>query len=211
MTRRIALLLGNGQKQMLGRNVFILEIVSFLESPLEHLVQRLAHVLLGKALDLRQLGDLFFNFLRQDFAANSQARQKRWHHAIGLRGQRREQVHRLNLLVFLRRSNFLRSLYGFLRLDGHFFKSQHNNPLSSAFYRKRADAMASPFLLPQFPANYFPAAAAIAGVPALTLICLGLASSRFGMVSVSTPFWYSALMASAFTVFARVKLRENVP
>jgi hypothetical protein len=33
-----------------------------------------------------------------------------------------------------------------------------------------------------------PAAAAKAGVPTFTLICFGFASSRFGMLSVSTPF-----------------------
>ena len=33
-----------------------------------------------------------------------------------------------------------------------------------------------------------PAAAATAGAPTLTLICFGLASSRFGMTSVKTPF-----------------------
>jgi hypothetical protein len=33
-----------------------------------------------------------------------------------------------------------------------------------------------------------PAAAANAGFPTFTLICFGLASSRFGMLSISTPF-----------------------
>ena len=33
-----------------------------------------------------------------------------------------------------------------------------------------------------------PAAAAMAGAPTFTLICFGFASSRFGMLSVSTPF-----------------------
>ena len=38
--------------------------------------------------------------------------------------------------------------------------------------------------------HYLPEAdAAIAGAATLTLICFGLASSRFGMFSVSTPFW----------------------
>jgi hypothetical protein len=33
-----------------------------------------------------------------------------------------------------------------------------------------------------------PAAAAKAGFPTFTLICFGFASSRFGMLSISTPF-----------------------
>ena len=36
-------------------------------------------------------------------------------------------MQRLNLLVFVARGDFLCGLHGFLRLDGHFFKSQHNN------------------------------------------------------------------------------------
>jgi hypothetical protein len=60
------------------------------------------------------------------------------------------------------RGDFLRSLHGFLGLDGHFFKSQHSNLISGMRHRKRAGTMASPFLLPQFLAIYFAAAAAIA-------------------------------------------------
>jgi hypothetical protein len=38
------------------------------------------------------------------------------------------------------------------------------------------------------------AAAAAAGVPTLTLICLGFASSRLGTTSVKTPFCQSAFI-----------------
>src|SRR5207244_11637062 len=44
-----------------------------------------------------------------------------------------------------------------------------------------------------------PAAAASAGVATFTLICLGFASSRFLMLSVSTPFSSSALVSSELT------------
>src|SRR6202035_4453750 len=58
-------------------------------------------------------------------------------------------------------------------------------------------------------ANYLPAAAAAAST--FTLICFGLASSRFGIVSVNAPFLYSALIASLFTVLASEKLLLNEP
>ena len=44
---------------------------------------------------------------------------------------------------------------------------------------------------------------------ALTVITLGLASSAFGKVRVSTPFFISALLLSATTAEGSVRLREN--
>ena len=44
-----------------------------------------------------------------------------------------------------------------------------------------------------------------------TWICFGLASSRFGRVSFSTPSLKSALIFSLFTTFGRVKDRVNDP
>jgi hypothetical protein len=58
--------------------------------------------------------------------------------------------------------------------------------------RKGLANFASPSFLDPIKAGWrsylAPAAAATAGVPTLTLICFGLASSRFGMNSVKTPF-----------------------
>jgi hypothetical protein len=48
-------------------------------------IQRPPHVLLGKTLHLWQPAELALNFLRQGFTAYAQAREKRRHHAIGLR------------------------------------------------------------------------------------------------------------------------------
>src|SRR4029077_11004419 len=44
-----------------------------------------------------------------------------------------------------------------------------------------------------------------------TFTCLGLDSGRLGISTVNTPFLYSALMASVFTVLGRVKLRLKEP
>ena len=56
--------------------------------------------------------------------------------------------------------------------------------------RERAGETAGPLLLGLRSGSLqrAPAAAAIAGFSTFTLICFGLASSRFGMLSVSTPF-----------------------
>ena len=67
------------------------------------------------------------------------------------------------------------------------------------FSTKRGWQFASPAIVPYqyyWQLNYWQltyfapaAAAATAGAPTFTLICLGLASSRFGITSVKTPFW----------------------
>ena len=56
--------------------------------------------------------------------------------------------------------------------------------------RKRLVNVASPLLLHvgSCSSQRAPAVAVIAGVTALTLICFGFASSRFGMLRVNTPF-----------------------
>src|SRR5260370_1570406 len=101
-------------------------------------------------------------------------------------------MHRLDLLSFVPRGNLLRALHGLLRFDGHFFKSQHTDLVSCRSRRKRGWHPGQPLNLPLHRLggqNYLPAAAAAAaGAPTLTLICFGLASSFFGMLSVSTPF-----------------------
>ncbi len=63
LSRGFAVLPRNRQKQVLRRNIFVFEAVRFLERALQHVVQRPSHVLLGKALHLRQPADLPLNFL----------------------------------------------------------------------------------------------------------------------------------------------------
>ncbi len=69
--------------------------------------------------------------------------------------------------------------------------SQESTGTSTADSKEKGLAkIASPLLLDLWSGSLqrAPAAAAIAGFSTFTLICFGFASSRFGMLSVSTPF-----------------------
>src|SRR5262249_45373839 len=118
-------------------------------------------------------------------------------------------------LIFMARGYFLRLLQGFLGLHGHFVKTQHGSlsTLKKGGWPGRQPPMLAHGVFRRWHlfADYRPAAAAAATPSTFTLICLGLASSRFGTLSVSTPYLYSALIASVFTVFARAKLRLKLP
>ena len=125
MAGRIAVALGNRQKQVFCGNKFILETIRFFECLLEDIVQRAAHVLLGEPLHFRQASELAFNLLSEGLGTNTKTGEQGRHHAIGLRHQCREQVNRLNLLILMLCSRFLGALHGLLSLYRHFFKSQH--------------------------------------------------------------------------------------
>ncbi len=140
-------------------------------------------MLLRKSGHTRQTPNLSLDVLRKHFRANAQTRQQRRHHTVGLRCQRGKQVNRLNLLVFMAPGNFLGALQRFLCLHRHLVKSQHDST-STPTSNKGAGFSPAPYNSQV--AAYF--APAIAGAPTLTLICFGLASSRLGIVSVSTPF-----------------------
>src|SRR5207245_11689299 len=138
--------------------------------------------------------------LSEGLGANTKTGEQRKHYSIGLRHQRGKQVHRLYLLILVLRSHFLGALDGFLRLHGHFFKSQHRTPQnlnSDVSFAERGWRVGQPLFLQLtyfayslFAASpYLPeAAAATAGAFTFTLTCFGFASSRLGIVSVSTPF-----------------------
>src|SRR5580765_6865943 len=100
-------------------------------------------------------------------------------------------MYRLNLLILVARRHVVRMLQRFLRFQRHLVKSQHLLPLISALlYAKRGCRTGQPLshMTALLLAYFAPAALATAGVPTFTLICFGFASSRFGIVRVSTPF-----------------------
>ena len=87
-----------------------LKFSRFLERALQHIVQSASHILLREAGHFRQLAHLALDLLRFSVsAADSQSRQQRRHHAVRLRHQRGQQMHRLDLLIFVARRNFLRA------------------------------------------------------------------------------------------------------
>src|SRR6516164_9511594 len=192
---RIPLASGNRQEKVFGRDVVVLEPVGLLECLLENVVERSAHMLLGKPLHFGQPGDLPRDPLGQRFGVNAKPGEQGGHYAIGLGYQRRQQVNRFNLLILVLSGNLLGALHGFLRLDSHFFKSQHRNlnlpDMALRGWRSHQPLRATTFALswPLAASGYLPeAAAATAGALTLTLICFGFASSRLGMLNVSTPF-----------------------
>ena len=64
LTSGVAVQPGHGQKQVLRRNIFVFEAVRLFERPLQDVIERSSHVLLGKPLHLRQPADLPLNVLR---------------------------------------------------------------------------------------------------------------------------------------------------
>src|SRR6266852_8956391 len=188
---------------MLGRNILVLELLRLIERALDHRVGRRTQMLLRDACDLRKVLELRFDFSGQHLGAHAQACHQRKHNAVGLADQGSKQVHGLDLLLVVPGGELLRLLQGLLSFHCEFVKAHHGLLLSREPGRSKKGRQ-SP--APQVPSRtYLPAAAT------LTLTCFGLASSRFGMVNVSTPSRYSALMASVLTVFPSEKLRLNEP
>src|SRR5579863_3593632 len=118
-------------------------------------------------------------------------------------------MQRLDLLMIVARRNVLRRLHGFLGFQGEFVEADHfflplDQKTLGPSYRPAPGLAASRRVARE---AYFPLFAALT----VTFTCRGLDSSRFGSVTVSTPFLYSAPIASAFTVFGSEKLRLNAP
>src|SRR5215470_7886227 len=95
---RIALASGDREKEMLGRDKLIFEVVRLFECLFEDIVERAAHVLLGKSLHFGQTPKLTLDLLRKSVGGNAQPRQQRRHDAVGLLHERCQQVYWLNLL-----------------------------------------------------------------------------------------------------------------
>src|SRR5215470_10236742 len=120
----VAITSGDRQKKMLRRDKLIFEVVRLFERLFEDIVERAAHMLLGKSLHFGQTPNLALDLLSKSVGRYAQPRQQGRHDAVSLLHERRQEVYWLNLLVFVPRGNFLGALYCFLRLDGHFLESQ---------------------------------------------------------------------------------------
>src|ERR1700690_2333917 len=216
--RGIAVLGGDGQEEMFGGNILVLELGGLFERALQNVVQGTPQVLLRKSLNFRQVPDFTFDVLGEYLRPDAETREQRRHHTILLLRESGKKMHRFNRLILVAGGNFMSCLDGLLGLHGHFVESQHSALSNPILYSEGGRLRSQPphaiaqRLAPSARfADYLPAATATAEPSTFTLICFGLASSRFGMLSVSTPFLYSALIASVFTVFASEKLRVNDP
>lgn len=113
---------------MFARYIFVVKFPGFGESLLEKLIEGLAHVLLANAGNFREAFEREFDVACQRLRGNAEAREQRTDDAVGLCEQRSKKMHRLNLLMIVAGSNFLRFLERFLRFYCQFFKTKHFSP-----------------------------------------------------------------------------------
>src|SRR5271155_1684114 len=123
--RRIFFRRGDGQQNMLGRNVLILQPLHLVERVLQNLVRRRTQILLRDAGNFRQPRDLLLHVTRDRRRRHPQLLQQRRHHAVALRHQRPQQMQRLDLLLPLAPAHLLRRLQRLLGLYSQFVKTQH--------------------------------------------------------------------------------------
>ncbi len=126
----IALQVGDGQQQVLGRNILVLEIGGFLESALQQLVGRLGEAdLRGSAAgNFRQALDLAVSLAEHSLRTNADFLQHGQNDALFVFEQRRQQVQRQQFRVAVLGGEVVASLHRFLRLHGEFFPTDcHRN------------------------------------------------------------------------------------
>ncbi len=105
---------GDGQQDVLGGNVFVLELLRFDESAFENFVRRRAHLLLHRSRHFRDAPEPSFNFTRESVRTHAEPREQRRDDAILLRDERAQKMQRLDLLMIVARGDVLRRLNGFL-------------------------------------------------------------------------------------------------
>jgi hypothetical protein len=116
---RAALLLGDGDEQMLGRDVLVLEPLRLLPRPVDHALEARGGILPPAAApDLGQLVDLGLHLARDCLRPGPQLGEQRPHHALLLLQEREQQVLGLDRLVVALIREGLRGLDRFLGLDG---------------------------------------------------------------------------------------------
>ena len=125
LARGVAVRRGDGQQNVLGRNVVVLQALRFVEGALENFVGSFAQKLIGDARHLGQALDLLLDFARERGRRDSQLFKQRRHNAVALRDERPKQMQRLDLLLARAPAHLLGGLQGLLSLHREFVKTQH--------------------------------------------------------------------------------------
>ncbi len=132
LLRRIALQVRDGQQQVLGGNVLVLEIGRFLEGALQKFVGRLGERgLRGSAAgDFGQALDLAVSLAQHGLRTNADLLQHGQNDAFFVLEQRRQQVQRQQFRVAVLGGEIVAALHRFLRLHRKFFPTNcHRNSI----------------------------------------------------------------------------------
>ena len=127
---RVALQVRDGEQQVLGRNVFVLEVGGFFEGLLEQLVGFVGERgLRSFARNFGQLFDLAVDIAQDGLRADADLFQNRRNDAFLIFEQRSEQMNRLQLGIAVLGGELARALDGFLRFNGKFVPTDgHEEP-----------------------------------------------------------------------------------
>ena len=133
LLRDIPLQVRDRQQQMLGGNVFVLEVGSFFESLLEQLVDFIRkHGLSGASRNFGQLFEFAINLAEHGLRSNADLFQYRRNDAFLVFEQRGQQMQRLEFRIAVLGGELVGPLDGFLRFDGEFIPTdRHGSSLLS--------------------------------------------------------------------------------
>ena len=145
LLRRIALQMRDGQQQVLGRDVLVLEIVGFLESALQQLGWPRWRAWPGRLRRRRPSGkllDLAIDLVQHGLRADADLFQHRRNNAFLVLEQRRQQVQRQQLRIAVLGGELVPALDGFLRFYCEFVPTDcHGDSLAKSFVIILSQAM----------------------------------------------------------------------
>ena len=129
--RRVALQAGDAQKQVLGRNVLVLEVRSLFERLVQRLVEGGAQARLrGRTGNARQFVLDPVQIALQPLRRHTNLLKHRGNYALAVLKQRQQQVHRLHLGIAELRGVLLCQLNRLLRLHRKFVSAYRHEYLS---------------------------------------------------------------------------------
>ena len=117
------LLLGDGDEQVLGRDVLVLQPLRLVPRAIDHALEARRGVRAPSALHLRELRDLGLHLGRHRLRPRAELGEQRAHHALLLLEQCQQQMLRLDRLVVVLVGERLGGLHRLLRLHGQLVES----------------------------------------------------------------------------------------